>query len=44
MSAVAVAVPRDEVPEINVENVPVVNEGLGVIAMVLVPEKRMLAP
>ena len=44
MSAVAEALPSDEVPEISVEKVPVVNEGLGVIAMVLVPEKRMLAP
>ena len=44
VSAVAEALPSDEVPEISVEKVPVVNEGLGVIAIVLVPEKRMLAP
>ena len=41
---VAVALPRVEVPEMRVENVPVVNEGLGVIAIVEVPERRMLDP
>ena len=44
MRAVAEAFPRVEVPEIRVENVPVVKLGFGVIAIVLVPEKRMLAP
>ena len=44
MSAVADALPREEVPEMSVEKVPVVKEGLGVIAMVLVPEKITLAP
>ena len=28
----------------SVENVPVVKDGLGVIAIVLVPEKRIFAP
>jgi hypothetical protein len=42
--AVADALPRDEVPEVRVENVPVVNEGLAVILIVLVPEKMTLAP
>jgi hypothetical protein len=42
--AVADALPKVEVPEMSVENVPVVNDGLGVIAIVLVPEKRMLDP
>jgi hypothetical protein len=40
----AEAVPKVEVPEIKVENVPVVNDGLGVRAIVLVPEKMMLEP
>ena len=44
MSAVAEALPREEVPEMRVEKVPVVKEGLGVIAIVLVEEKRTLAP
>jgi hypothetical protein len=42
--AVAEALPSDEVPEINVEKVPVVNVGLEVIAIVEVPEKRRLDP
>ena len=44
MRAVDDAFPSVEVPEITVEKVPVVNVGLGVIAMVEVPEKRILAP
>ena len=44
MRELAVVLPVVEVPEISVENVPVVNDGLGVIAMVEVPEKRMLFP
>ena len=42
--AVAEALPRVEVPEMRVENVPVVKDGLGVIAIVEVPEKRTLLP
>ena len=42
--ALAEAFPSVEVPEIRVEKVPVVNDGLGVTAMVLVPEKRIFAP
>jgi hypothetical protein len=41
---VADAFPRVEVPEMSVENVPVVNDGLGVTPMVEVPEKRRLEP
>ena len=44
VSAVAEALPRDDVPEMIVENDPVVNDGLGDTAMVLVPEKMMFAP
>jgi hypothetical protein len=33
-----------EVPAMIVEKVPVVNEGLGLMEMVLVPEKRTFAP
>ena len=44
MRAVADALPRDDVPEMIVENDPVVNDGLGDTAMVLVPEKMMFAP
>jgi hypothetical protein len=42
--AVADALPKVEVPEMRVENVPVVNDGLGDIPIVLVPEKMILAP
>ena len=38
------AFPRDDVPEIRVEKVPVVKLGLGVREMVEVEEKRTLAP
>ncbi len=38
------AFPSVEVPEMSVENVPVVNDGLGVRAIVEVPEKRRLDP
>lgn len=38
------AFPRVEVPEIRVENVPVVNVGLSVVAIVEVPEKMIFAP
>jgi hypothetical protein len=41
---VAVALPNVEVPEVRVENTPVVNVGLGDTAMVLVPENVMLEP
>ena len=41
---VAVALPSVEVPEMSVENVPVVKVGLGVIPIVDVEEKRILAP
>jgi hypothetical protein len=44
VSAVADAFPRVEVPEVSVENVPVVNVGLGVREMVLVPEKLIFDP
>ena len=44
MRAVAVALPRVEVPETRVENVPVVNVGLSVVEMVDVPEKAIFAP
>ena len=44
MRAVAEAFPRVEVPEMRVENVPVVKVGFGETAIVLVPEKMMLAP
>ena len=44
VSAVAEAFPSVEVPEMSVENIPVVNDGLGVTAMVEVPEKRIFAP
>ena len=40
----AVVLPVVEVPEMRVEKVPVVKDGLGVILIVLVPEKRTLAP
>lgn len=42
--AVADAFPKLDVPEINVENVPVVKDGLEDTAMVLVPEKMTFAP
>ena len=42
--AVDEALPKDDVPEMRVENVPVVNVGLEETAIVLVPEKVMLAP
>jgi hypothetical protein len=42
--AVADALPSDEVPEMSVEKVPVVNDGLEETEIVLVPEKTMLAP
>ena len=38
------ALPSVEVPEIRVEKVPVVKLGLGLTAIVDVPEKRILAP
>lgn len=44
VSVVAEAFPRDEVPEVSVENIPVVNVGLGVTPIVEVPEKTMLDP
>ena len=44
VSAVAEALPRDDVPEMRVENVPVVKDGLRVVAMVLVLVKMMLDP
>ena len=44
VSEEAVVLPVVDVPEIRVENVPVVNDGLGVIPIVLVPEKSTLAP
>jgi hypothetical protein len=44
VSAVAEAFPRDDVPEVRVENVPVVKVGLLVMEIVEVPEKRTLAP
>lgn len=44
VSAVALAFPRVDVPATIVENVPVVNVGLGVREMVEVPEKMTLAP
>ena len=40
----AEAFPSVEVPEIRVEKVPVVKLGLGLTAIVDVPEKRILAP
>jgi hypothetical protein len=44
VSAVADALPSDDVPEVRVENVPVVNDGLEEILIVLVPEKITFAP
>jgi hypothetical protein len=44
VSEVAEALPKDEVPEVSVENTPVVNDGLADTEMVLVPENMMLAP
>ena len=44
VSAVAEALPSVEVPAMRVENVPVVNVGLGVSEIVEVPEKRRLEP
>jgi hypothetical protein len=44
VSAVAEAFPRDDVPEMSVEKVPVVKDGLGVREMVEVEEKRRLDP
>jgi autonomous glycyl radical cofactor GrcA len=38
------ALPNVEVPAVSVENMPVVNVGLGDSAIVLVPEKRTLDP
>jgi hypothetical protein len=38
------ALPRVEVPEVSVENTPVVNVGLGLSPMVLVDEKTMFDP
>jgi hypothetical protein len=38
------ALPSVDVPEMSVENVPVVNVGLGVIPMVDVPEKVTFDP
>jgi hypothetical protein len=40
----AVVLPVVEVPEMRVEKVPVVKDGLGVSAIVEVPEKRIFAP
>lgn len=40
----AVALPRDEVPEMSVEKVPVVKVGLGDTAIVLVPERVIFDP
>lgn len=38
------ALPRVDVPDVSVENTPVVNVGLEVTAIVLVPENVILAP
>ena len=44
VSAVADALPKEDVPEMRVENVPVVNVGLGASEMVEVPVNTMLDP
>jgi hypothetical protein len=44
VSDVAEAVPRLDVPEVSVEKIPVVKVGLGVSAIVLVPENMILDP
>lgn len=44
VSDVAEALPSVEVPEMSVENVPVVKDGLEEMAIVFVPEKMMFDP